>query len=54
MNRIADRIHVWFLKKIIKAYRFEQAIAINPHIRKGLSCTISRLEGDLHRLEIRA
>jgi hypothetical protein len=53
MNRMADAVHAWFLRQVIKAYRFEQAIAINPRIRQGLSSTINRLEGDLHRLQIR-
>jgi hypothetical protein len=54
MNQLADRIHAWMLRWVIACYRFEQAIAINPRVKQALSSTISRLEGDLHRLEIRA
>lgn len=46
-----DRLHAWMLRWVIKAYKFEREIAINPQVRQGLSRSICELEGSLHRLE---
>jgi hypothetical protein len=50
---LSDRIQSLFLRAVLFAYRFERDIAINPQVKHGLSQTITRLEGDLHRVEIR-